>query len=112
MMTIAASERNRPGPASVIVDPSSSYPWQSSVTESLVLPPVTRGAAPSMPRRSSSSSHTFEQKIAKAKSRFQKQASKLTAGPQLDELELKPGQLETAAHWNMMLSERPSKASK
>ena len=108
MMTIAASERNRPGPASVIVDPSSSYPWQSSVTESLVLPPVTRGAAPSMPRRSSSSSHTFEQKIAKAKSRFQKQASKL----QLDELELKPGQLETAAHWNMMLSERPSKASK
>jgi hypothetical protein len=65
-----------------------------------------------MPRRSLSSPPTFEQKIAEAKSRFLKQASMLTPGPQLDELELKLGQLETAAHWNAMLSERPSKASK
>ena len=75
-----------------------------------MLPSTARGSI--MPRRSSSTPHTFEQKIAEAKSRFQKQASRLTPGPQLDELELKLGQLETAAYWNMMLSERPSKASK
>ena len=64
-----------------------------------------------MPRRSGSP-NTFEQKIAEAKSRFQKEAAKLTPGPQLDELQQKLGQLETAASWNTMLSLRQSKAPK
>jgi hypothetical protein len=61
-----------------------------------------------MPRHRSTP-HTFEQKIAEAKDRFLTQASKLAPGPQLDEIQQKLSQLETAAHLSMMLSARPSK---
>ena len=65
-----------------------------------------------MSRRRSGSPNTFEQNIAEAKSCFHIEAAKLAPGPQLDELEQKLGQLETAASWNTMLSVRQSKASK
>ena len=60
-------------------------------------------------QRRRSTPHTFEQKLQEAKNRFLTQALKLSPGPQLDELQEKINQLETAAYLNVALSSRPSK---
>jgi len=55
-------------------------------------------------QRQRSKPHSFDQKIAEAKARFLEQISQLPDGLEREELEMKIGQLETAASWNAALS--------
>jgi hypothetical protein len=55
-------------------------------------------------QRRRSASHTFEDRIAAEKAKLEAQIAKLKPGPQMDELLIKIGQLETAAHMSEWLS--------
>jgi hypothetical protein len=54
--------------------------------------------------RSRSHPHTFEERLAEQKTRFEKQASKLRPGPEREELLRKARQIDTAAHINEWLN--------
>jgi|EndMetStandDraft_4_1072995.scaffolds.fasta_scaffold34620_3 hypothetical protein len=55
-------------------------------------------------KRQRSKRNSFDQKIAEAKTRFLEQISQLPDSLEREELEMKIGQLETAASWNAAFS--------
>jgi hypothetical protein len=61
-------------------------------------------------QRQRSKPHLFDQKIAEAKARFLEQISQLPDGLAREDLEMKIGQLETAASWNAAFSAAPTKS--